>query len=238
MKNVWLVIALLAGCLTQGFAQSSSRNGALVVQERDLKGFTSVENNGSLYVRIEQGPECTVRIESVEDFFPYVHTVVNDSVLFIDVPETALRKLRKTKVFITLPEVRHLRNSGAGKMEVPDYAGTEVRIDNDGAGSLLMQFTGNQLDCRNSGVGLVTLTGSAENASFSNRGAGQIKAKEMKAENASVENDGVGGVDIFCSGELSVINRGLGSVRYSGAGVLKYIDSQGLGSVKKIETKN
>jgi hypothetical protein len=228
MKNFW--IFLMLALMGAGCAQTT----VLESRTLDLPGFTSVESKGTLRVRIDQGP-ASVRLESGPDFHAYIQTLVNDSVLFVDVPETYFRKVKKTTLYITLPELRHVRNSGAGNLEVSLRKASGLKVFNDGAGNLKVQFEGDSLECCNSGIGMVTLQGRAGTARLQNHGAGLIASRGLEARDVVVENSGAGGVDVSSSGSLSVVNKGIGVVRYTGPGELKSVMSQGLGKVKRMK---
>ena len=84
-----------------------------------------------------------------------------------------------------------------------------------------------------SGASETSLTGSAEVFKIELSGAGELQAKKLKTNHASIDISGAGSAEIHAKKTLELEVSGAGSVKYKGSPKVKKSVS-GAGSVEKI----
>mgnify|MGYP000895455918 CR=1 FL=1 len=232
------VVAIVASSCVWTVRYSASEvvgNGKLVEEERMLQGFSAVDNASTFNVSLQQGEAFSFRVACEENLLPLLRTRVEDGVLFIEMTEKSVNQTRPSRIDIVLPELKSLKNSGVGNVEVRQMSGQALTVQNSGVGNLTLDIRFETMECRNSGVGNVTVTGSVGTLNLYNKGVGNVTADELNTQMARVENSGVGSVRVRCAKEISIYNHGVGSVRYSGDAIIRDLVSEGVGSVKRAD---
>ena len=109
----------------------------------------------------------------------------------------------------------------------------ELKVKNDGVGSMDLMLNVNKLNVENSGVGSIALKGNTNNLILNNNGTGSIEANSLVSKSADVNNSGVGSVEVNATDSLSLNNSGVGGITYSGAAIITKTTSTGVGSIEK-----
>jgi Putative auto-transporter adhesin, head GIN domain len=190
----------LAGCGLED-------DGPPATQTRDLAAFTSLDNPGSVDVRLTVGEPQRVRVLAGKKVIDDVRTDVRDGTLHV--------------VF---------DHDGWGGDDVVVEASVE-RLDSviaDGSGDI--EATGidaDEFELHSGGSSDVALSGRAGRLLLDVDGSGDADVSGLKAREARVTVDGSGDVDVRAD-RLDVRLDGSGDVRYHGSPVLKQsVDGSG-----------
>lgn len=194
--GIALSLLLLPGCV-----EVVDGNRVLREEARDERDFDKVNARGGLDVAITEGDfSVTVRID--ENLLPYVLTGVEGGTLSIEVDDANLRKkLPGPHVLISMPALRDAENSGQGNLTASDFdAAGPVSLELTGAGSLTWSGRATDLDAVLAGTGELSIEGTAENTELFLRGSGTLDARDLVADEATIELDGPGALSVTVNG--------------------------------------
>jgi hypothetical protein len=237
-----LYILTLALCATGCASRLNSLNGGIegdgnvTTQTRNLANYSAIENATIFSLHISSADSFSFKAIADENILALLTTRIEGHKLIIETPGFSFNHVSKADIYITLETLDELINKGVGNVDLNHVIGTTLKIDNMGVGNMHCDIDCNRLYCQNKGVGNMDIQGRVVYFKISNRGVGNVHANEINPDTAYVENSGTGNLKIRCEKVLSIVNHGVGNVRYSGNAMIKELDSQGIGSVKKVLT--
>lgn len=212
MKKIFLSVALSV-LATVAFAQSQ-RFSAI-----------KVENASKVYIR--QDSAWSVRNEG--DGFT-TGLVVKDDVLMLEGDA-------KSIFHVTTPSLTKVMVSGIGNVTGENtFTGEMITLDINGSGSVNLNLDVKKVVAEVSGVGKITLAGTAEEARFSVPGSGKVDASELKVKKCNANISGMGKCIIDVTDELNADISGTGSVLYKNMPKVLNQNVSGLGKIKAVDT--
>lgn len=243
-----LSIILLSSCSKEFFG-----SGVIVLEDREVESFHSVESTCSIDVIILEGDIQTLSIEADDNLIDKITTRVHNNTLEIDVEPGTYRTTSMT-AFITIPRLREIKssgsgdfefsgfralnelkieNNGSGDVEMIDYIDVDhLIIENDGSGDVEIKGDFENVDINNNGSGDIDARGSVFELDIRNSGSGKINAFKLEANTCNLRNFGSGNAYIRCTETLNVQNTGSANVYYKGSANVT-IQNTGSGSVRK-----
>jgi hypothetical protein len=96
-----------------------------------------------------------------------------------------------------------------------------------------LELEAKEIDADLDMVGNINLRGNAYRAIFKNNGVGNLDASQLIVENMEVKSSGIGKVEIYCEGDLSLVVDGIGKVSYSGNPRILKKEVSGIGKVEE-----
>jgi hypothetical protein len=203
-------LVAFSGCkVNKGIAGSGNRQ----TETRELKPFKAIDTNGAYEVDVTCQKPARFEIEADDNILPLIKTEVRDGILFVTSDES-YRSSRSVSLRISVPELVAFSSRGAGKVNVTDASGDDLKIESRGAAS-------------------VEAAGTVKNLTISSTGAGDIKTGNLRTQNATVQVTGAASVDVYATDQLDVTVSGVGSVNYSGNPKKVNKNVTGFGSVNK-----
>ncbi len=233
IKNTLLAI-VLALCTSYTFANTSTTNLELRVEDRHLSGFHAVSVAGSFDVYITQGQTESVKVEAPDDIIDRIITDVDNGVLRIYNKRNFNwngwdGSNKKMAIYVVIRDVDNISLSGSGDVFFKDGINAgNLKLSVVGSGDILGKVTVKTLETRISGSGDVKLSGSAENSSVSVIGSGDFTARTLVTVNTTVRVAGSGDAQVNVSNSLNASVSGSGDVHYTGSA--KQVSSSKAGS--------
>jgi len=209
------VAALIATLVVAPFGTSSS-GGNDVSETRSVSGFDRIRLEGAFTTSITAGvPRTRVVVSGTQDAVARVTAEVQGDTLVVGQRSGFDPFGRPPKVEISLPALRGLANSGTGSTNISGLTGSDIEIENAGAGSIVASGTAGREDVSLNGVGKIDTT-------------------ELDAHDVTVDSNGVGAVHVRANGSLKMNLNGVGEVRY--AGTPSHVESQvsGIGKIGRL----
>jgi hypothetical protein len=173
-----------------------SGSGNVTTQNRDARGFTSVDVSGVFQVEIVAGKDYSVQVQADDNVLPLIETNVDGDTLHIDLSEKASTR-NDMIVRITAPNIERVETTGAAKV-------TASGIKNDSFG------------IETTGASKVTLSGETSKLDINITGASMIDAEQLKSVNADIQASGASKISVNVSGELHSEASGASKIVYSG----------------------
>jgi hypothetical protein len=105
----------------------------------------------------------------------------------------------------------------------------------EGAGyAELNNISGDSIDIGFQGAGKLVANGSVKLLKLQAQGVGDVDTKDLKAERADVNFEGIGAVKVYASERLDAVVQGMGSLNYYGDPKTVNKTVEGIGSVKAV----
>ncbi len=228
--------------------------GPVVSMDIDIDDFSSVSVALAANVIVSQEADTRLTIETHENLFDVIETVVVDGELRIST-DYNINNVRTMKIYVQADDFKKLSLSGAGEITIPNCIETdllEVKLSGSGhielcgvIGELDVDITGSgTFDGEDltlgsfvgyiSGSGEFRASGISGVSSYVVAGSGDFRALDLPSETVNVNISGSGNVDTTVSELLDVRISGSGDVAYKGdPEVVSNI--QGSGTIRKID---
>ena len=228
------VVLVLSSCVTL-FDNRHKGNGNVTVEERQVSPFDKIEINGVFNVHLAQGDTENVEVEIDQNLQQYVIVACKGTTLYIDTEKGVnFGKTTKNNIYVSLIGIDCIKVGGVCNVKnSSSLCSNELNIVVDGVSNISLGLNCNLLDVKIDGVGNVELFGDAQEFTVKKDGVGNLKAENLRADVARINNSGVGSAHIYASRELYLRNSGVGSIRYSGDAVIKSLESSGTGKITK-----
>jgi hypothetical protein len=185
---------LLVGC--QWFGGAERGSGSPKTETRQVSAFTQVGLHGALHADITAGAAQAVEIGGDDNIVPLVTTEVKAQRLDVGTNKRIAPKL-ELLARIATPALTALSASGSTTIKLHGVASDTFDLDTSGSAQIAASGKTRKLT--------VTIAGSAT-----------IDARELAAEDVSIQVSGSGDVDVTATGVLEVQISGSGRVRYYG----------------------
>jgi hypothetical protein len=195
-------------------AERAGAAAANAEQVRSLASFDRVETNGVFAMTIRAGRAQHVTISGDPQIVERVTTEVTHGTLAVGMrPGTNLLG-SVPHVAIDVPKLHGFANSGAGTITISGVAGGALALQNAGAAKIAAAGTAGTLAIELDGVGMIDTTA-------------------LDAHDVTVDNNGVGRVDVRASGDLTMNVNGVGEIRYTGSPTNVDQHINGLGRIRR-----
>lgn len=258
MKRLIVVLTALAmtlsvsGCVTVGFSEnmrgreSVQGKGNMTTVDFECGDFSELEidldfynNTGDtaakLYYAAEKSDKVTFEIQ--EDLVQYLIVTTDGGVLTIDSEKSfeITDESKAPKIYVSAPVLEGLRIDGAVRIEKADkITADSFKFAVKGVCKSKLDLEVKDLNVVISGVGDITLNGTADKAFIRMAGVGNLAAFGLQTREADVETSGVGNIEISCSDKLNAKASSVGVISYKGNPSTS-IRENGIGRVTKVD---
>lgn len=198
---------LVSSLLLTSFAHANEQN-------RSLPAFKTIKSKSAFTLVVEVGKAQSVVIKGDEKFISRVSTEVIGDELVVSLKGNNTINISDTaQIIVSLPELSKLRMEGAGKTSINNISGPRLDLSYEGAGML-------------------TANGKVKSFNLKAQGVGLVDTKNLIAEQADVNLEGVGAVKVYASERLVAKVQGVGSLNYYGNPRSISKSVEGIGSVQ------
>lgn len=211
-----------------------------------------IKLDGVIDLKLRQGPVPSLTIIADKSYMGKINTSQSGDTLHMDTEGRGL-KLRHASVRaeLVLPALREVVSEGVGTSQISGFAGDELELTLDGAGSMkvacdykvLKAGLGGvgsmhlwvsenervELDLR--GAGYITLGGRSKLLKASLGGLGGLNAQQLQADSVDLELSGLGNAMVNVKTNANLNLSGLGSVTVYGKPLNRNVSIDGLGKV-------
>lgn len=205
-------------------------------ETRTMNPFEVVDSRSSanvIFHPLQEGEQSKVVVSAQENLLPHIQTVVQGKRLVIDI-EGNVMSTKSMTVEVFAAGVTKFVNDGSGSFETAGtIRSTDFEAVQDGSGSMMLGFNGDNLEVGNDGSGSIRIIGKCREAELNNDGSGSINAAELECNIAEVASDGSGSVYVYAIDELSIELSGSGDVTYEGDPQNIETSNSGSGSIRK-----
>ena len=209
------VLLLLLNSCDDYYHDCVRGNGPVIREERGITDFDGVYNGINANVHITQGEPYLVVIEGREDIVDRIRTTVSGGELSIE--SRRCLKGGGVDVFITMPSINSIANSGSGNFFSSNLWITDnLDMSVTGSGDIKADLEVDNLEYTITGSGNIRLTGSCESQDIRISGSGRVNSFGLLSERTDVSISGSGRCEVSVEDRLDVKISGSGSVFYRG----------------------
>lgn len=194
-----------------------SGNRQVVRQELSLPYFDRIEVNGSMYVYIREDSVQKVEVEIESNLVNDLNQRVSDGKWRIDFTKCVNEK-KRVNVFVSIPHLKEVRLNGSGEVySQTSLHGGDLVVDLNGSGKINLSTFYSHMIVSTNGSGNIELNGSSSSLKSSVSGSGEQHLLGLTSNEANVEINGSGEVELTVSKTLQAKISGNGTVRYKGS---------------------
>jgi Putative auto-transporter adhesin, head GIN domain len=211
-------------------------NGNVRTETRSPGNFKSVASHGSFDVFVSSG-EQAVKIEAEENLLPYIETYVEGYTLHVGTKDNYwLSPGRKVKIFVSSPDYESIRSYGSGDIigESKITNSSRLELGVNGSANIKMDISAPEINTETNGSGDIFLRGETKSFAGEIHGSGNIKALDLRSDDATIKIYGSGDAEVFADRKLDVHVAGSGDVDYRGSAQVSS-SIAGSGRVKKLD---
>ncbi len=171
-------------------------NGIAKTENRNVSAFSNVEVDGAFNVYVECRKKQKLEVSGDSNILPHIITRIKGNTLQITTSKTICPK-KLLEVRVSADNIEKVTASGAVDLSISG-------VDN------------NKLDLEIDGAGDIKASGKTKNFRVDVSGSGDLKAKDLKAENVEVSINGAGNAVVNASKKLKAEINGAGDIVYYG----------------------
>lgn len=193
----------------------------MTVEVRDVRRFDQVRFMGPGILKISQRDHESLTVHAPSYVMKDIVSEVRGGELLVGYKSPKIVFLRVHREVISyslgVRDLRRLRVTGFGRVQIPDLDNDHVRLEVTGVGQVVIErLTADRLDVMISGAGSIRATGDVEAQSVVISGAGSYQAEQLISDFGQVKISGTGSADVSVSEDLDVVISGAGRVTYGG----------------------
>jgi len=214
-------------------------SGSVVTQERPISAFNAIDLSGIGTVIIEQGTEETLEIAAEDNLIDYLVSDVKGRQLYLGMEEFInLQPSQDIIFYVTVKNITTIRTSGMGKVIVKNGLESDnLQLEISGSGNMdLADLSVRTLAISISGMGDVTVSGTAMQQNIEISGTGNYHAADLFSRSAQVQISGSGNARVWAADDLDLVLSGMGNLEYFGDPILT-TEISGMGEVTSLGNK-
>jgi hypothetical protein len=206
---------------------------------RKVNAFNGVSAGGGITVYLSQGNEQAVAVSADDPkYVSKIKTEVKNGVLRIYVDPGMWNNWnwgnKKIKAYVTVTELNSLEFSGGSVGKAVDPINVnDLKAECHGGSIITGELKGNNLDLELSGGSIANLKGSFTNLSVDASGGAILNGFDAAMETCNADASGGSIINVTVNKELSADASGGSIVNYTGAGIIKKVDTSGGSAIRK-----
>lgn len=210
-----------------------------------------VKLEGLVDLRIKQGAAPLLVLSGDSNVVARSTTEQRGDTLHIDTEFEGEGRHRRVHAELTLPALREVSSESVGTTEIRGFAGDEIELSLDGAGSMKMWcnykrvtatlggvghmhlagLNGDGVDLNLNGAGYVTLSGRSKWLKADLGGLGGLDARAFSTDSVELDMSGLGNAAVSATQSATLSLSGMGSVTVYGKPLNRKVTVDGLGKV-------
>jgi hypothetical protein len=240
-RRNWLVVSALsvaAGCKGSFTLGTPALQGSGVAKDetRPVEAFHALEAENALQVNlvVTQGAKPSLKISGDDNLVPLVESVVRDGKLILGMKEdTNIRTKLPLLAEVVTDQLDQVQASGATNVKVTGGSKVE-QFTAEASGAARLSVAGLQTPkaiATAAGASHIVLAGTAESLKIDASGAGQVKAEDLKVDDADVSISGASTVDLRASKSVTGDVSGAAQLNLHGRPAKKTVSTSGAAGV-------
>ena len=182
-------------------AQWIKASGNTISEERSVSEFNSIQTNGSADIVIKQGDVQKLVVETDANLIKHIITDVNDKTLSISIKKS-YRNIEIVKVYVTVPSLQSISNSGSGDIEfLNNFITPSLKVRISGSGDFQADLETKSMDYKLSGSGDGYFSGVSGDLQIAVSGSGDVQASNLRLNKGQIKINGSGDLKLSGSAE-------------------------------------
>lgn len=210
-----------------------------VTKDIEVKPFSKVKLEGSAqWVLIPSDEERVEIVSKNEDVFDYIKVDQSKKQLRIS---TTDKNKDITKLFMSVTinvyfkTITSVALSGVGSVKTMDkLTSDKFSADLRGTGNMYLKIDCESFEGYVYGTGVMKANGAGKTSIIRVEGVGGFDGYNFEIMDMDVTVSGVGSAKVFASHKLTATINGVGSIRYKGDPASKNLNTNGIGTIKKV----
>lgn len=191
---LFIGLMIFVACGTEGI----DGNGKVIIENRDITGFTGINVSEGISVEVEIGEKETVRVETDENLIEILRTEKKGDVLNVYLDKN-VGKSFALKVYVMTKSIKELKASSAGRIAITNpIEGDQFKFNASSAGHIeLRSVSGKTCNINTSSAGVVAFKAiTAETADIDASSSGRIEVSSGTVSDVSLEASSGGNIKL------------------------------------------
>jgi hypothetical protein len=237
-----ILITIFTGLALQLNAQSTIVNDANAKQRTLTGSFSAVSVSSGIELLLTQGNEVSLAVSASEPKYEEkLKTVIENNVLKIYYDNAGIswvnEKKRNLKAYLSFKTLEKIMASSGASVKASGKLNFNILELKLSSGALVVaNLAAKEISVKGDSGAETNLSGSTEKVDVNVSSGASFKGFDLKTSYCTAKASSGGTVKISVEKELSAKASSGGDIRYSGAGVIKEINVNSGGSVKKINS--
>lgn len=209
--------------------------GPVVSQDRNVGPFNSIHTHGSFNVTITDATGSSVKVDAQENLQEYIIVETEGNELHIrNKKGVNIQSGKEVEIQVSVAELKGVYLSGSGNVKsTNELKGSQTfEARSSGSGNIDLNLQTSDLKTSIAGSGNIHLKGKTSDFEGRIAGSGNIKAKDLQADNTSVNISGSGSAEVVANTKLDSRIAGSGDIKYWGNGAVSS-KVAGSGSIRR-----
>lgn len=229
------ILFLFNGC-TIGSSHVINGDGNVITATHQLDHFTTINISGMYNMKLTEGKESGVILETDENIHDLTDIQVKNNTLYISSRERGVVRPTKLEMVIIYEDLEQITIGGACRLESEGPVSVQkLRINVSGAADIKLELDVDELVTQVEGAANIFYEGVAGKHMADLSGASQLRAENLKTGLSRIHLSGAGAAHVYATGSLHATLSGLGSITYHGEPEEVFTNRSGLGRIKKAE---
>lgn len=240
MKNLKLFSAILSGVIIMStvnlsVAQKISGDGNVVKETRSLTPFNKIESDGVIYITLIQSSSEFAEVEADKNLQSFIVTeVIGNKLIVRPKKDSQIENSTKLNVYVNFKNIESLELNSVGNINSKGQLNlNSMVIENNSVGNIDLNLVCNKLYLEVNSVGNTTLSGRVEDCDIEINSVGNLSAFDLVAQKLKIESNAVGNAEVNSEKEISISQNGMGNISYKGDAIVKKLEKNGMGNIKK-----
>lgn len=211
--------------------------GKEYVKAFDVEYFTRIDIEDVFKVTIKYGDNYSLQLAGKHDWVERAEVDKSGDMLKLSMDHTLFENQTEdevVEVYITLPRLDYLAISGVAEVALDGFNQHYMKLEVDGAGSLLASINIESLELHLNGASKADIRGEGQRLELDMNGAGTAKCTAYKVDAVNVDIDGACTAEVFARNIITGDIDGAAALRYKGTPNLR-VDNNLAGNTKKID---
>lgn len=198
-------------------------SGKRVTEAREINDVDRVELSINAVMEIQQGSEEKLTVTGDDNILPLLLTSVTGGELAIRYkPQINVRNSTPLKILLTVKDLRELRLSSSGNVEVPSLKTSDFELILSSSCDInIQEIQADEIKTQISSSGDVTIQGKANVLDLEVSSSGSFQAANLQVQKAAVKISSSGDVTLWVVDELIARISSSGDISYYGSPVVR-----------------
>lgn len=214
MKKLFYLLTLVfLGMTVQSCDSKADFNGSDIIttELRDLSSFNKIEVRGVFRSEIIYSQDSKVEITTNENIHERILTTVTNNNLDLELIDGHYDNI-KLDVTIYTDDLELFVHQGVGDQSISGFPKLDF------------------IEIQQAGVGDITISGSADKFIFEGNDVGNLNGFDFIVDDCSIDQNGVGNLEVNCQSNLQGSLTGVGNIYYKGSPKID-VDITGVGKL-------
>lgn len=217
ITSIFTLLGILLATLLSSCTTSINRDHSEFIKKSfDVEDFSSIKFEGAYNIKLAQGDEQSVEVNTSERLHDRIRVWVENGRLHL---KTRGNNINSDEILVTITfeNIEDIKVEGGAYLTTVGYIDVDnIEINVEGGANIDMKIKADKISTHAAGGVNMEFEGVANEFSAFSEGAGNIDADNLEAKYVKCKVSGVGNASVFATEKLDATVEGVGKIGYRG----------------------